>query len=97
MNYVFALEFKKIAEENKPPLKDRAKHVAKMVIPTMLGMSTGALAASQLDTYLNKYQSQTAKNITKGLLTIGTPIAINLLIPSIREEWQKNLTRIKNK
>ena len=91
MNYVFALEFKKIAEENKLPLKDRAKHVAKMVIPTMLGMGAGSLAASQLDHQLMKIKSPTAKNIAKGVLMVGTPIAANLIIPNIREEWKKIL------
>jgi hypothetical protein len=91
MNYEFALEFKKLAEE-QVSRKDRAKHIAKVVVPTILGMGAGSLAASQLEHHLPKIQNPTAKNITKGLLMVGTPIAANIMIPGIRSEWQKILT-----
>jgi hypothetical protein len=80
-----AIEFIKLAEQEE----SRAKNIAKAVIPGIIGMGMGGVAAHQLRHQLNKIQSPAAKNMARGALVVAAPIAASVLIPQIRGEWQK--------
>lgn len=80
-----AYEFYKLAEEEE----SRGKRVLKTVVPGIIGMGLGGVAAHQLRHQLNKIQSPAAKNLAKGALVVAGPIATSMLLPQVRAEWQK--------
>lgn len=87
-------EFIKLAKEEE---ESRAKRILKTVVPGVVGMGLGGVAAHALKEQLNKIQSPALKGMARGGLIIAAPIATSMIIPQVRDEWKKIVTEAVQK
>jgi hypothetical protein len=91
----FVFEMTKLGEES---FKEKAKTFLKVMTPAVVGVGVGSALADQLaHTLETNIDNNKLRTAAKAGLIIGAPIMTSLVIPQVRQEWDKLLRKAHGK